>query len=253
METLSSADIQQETVQPETQNSLREILFELRGQKSQINSLKDEVRGQSLAVDEVKKLKTTKEIPRKFSGNRLQFEFNSELEDSVKQILWAIGNVKIDYAKEMLAGIADKLHVRNKHIRIADTSEGGWETVRQYQSNPLASDSDDESRILKADSRAVRKRKQQKPKTKAKSPAVALGYTDSMALARRFAGTSSTSQAQSGGGHSFRGYQGFPSNRGQLGPCFGCGEYNHVRRTCPYTRFGGAQQGQQQTEQPGKK
>ncbi|XP_052784408.1 uncharacterized protein LOC128220171 [Mya arenaria] len=224
METLSSADIQQETVQPEIQNSLREILFELRGQKSQINSLKDEVRGQSLA-----------------------------LEDSVKQILWAIENVKIDYAKEMLADIADKLHVRNKHIRIADTSEGGWETVRQYQSNPLASDSDDESRILKADSRAVRKRKQQKPKTKAKSPAVALGYTDSMALARGFAGTSSTSQSQSGGGHSFRGYQGFPSNRGQLGPCFGCGEYNHVRRTCPYTRFGGAQQGQQQTEQPGKK
>jgi hypothetical protein len=34
----------------------------------------------------------------------------------------------------------------NKHIKIAVGNDGGWETVRQYQSNPVASDSDDETK-----------------------------------------------------------------------------------------------------------
>jgi hypothetical protein len=46
----------------------------------------------------------------------------------------------------------------NKHIKIADGSDGGWETVRQYQSSPVASESDDESKINKAGNSALRKR-----------------------------------------------------------------------------------------------
>ena len=33
--------------------------------------------------------------------NRLQFEFNSEVEDILKQILWVLENVKREYAVEM--------------------------------------------------------------------------------------------------------------------------------------------------------
>ena len=42
-------------------------------------------------------------------------------------------------------------------MKIAVGSDGGWETVRQYQSNPVASDSDDETKINKTDNRALRK------------------------------------------------------------------------------------------------
>ena len=143
-------------------NNLETILLELCGQKSDLNSLKDEVRSHSMTVSEVKKLKTEKDIHWKFEGNRQQFEFNSEIEDLAKQGIWAFDNGKTDYAKELLSDICDKLHVRNKHIRIADSSDGGWETVCQYQSHPLASDSDDESRINRADTHALRKKKQQK-------------------------------------------------------------------------------------------
>ena len=35
---------------------------------------------------------------------------------------------------------------KNKLVKLADTSDGGWETVKQYQANPLASDSEDEKK-----------------------------------------------------------------------------------------------------------
>ena len=162
-------------------NNIRELLLELRSQRSEINSLKEEVRGASQSVaSEVKKIKTVNDIRWRFEGNRLQFEFNSELEDSLKQTLWALENEKREYALELLNGSCEKLKTRNKHIRIADSSEGGWETVRHYINYPLASDSDDESRLNRAESRAVKKKKSQqksKPKTKASAT---YGYTDTI-------------------------------------------------------------------------
>ena len=46
---------------------------------------------------------------------------------------------------------------RQKVIKLADQSELGWRLVAEYESNPVASDSDDEKRIFKAEARASRK------------------------------------------------------------------------------------------------
>ena len=81
------------------------------------------------------------------------------MQDNIKQSQWALENNKIEYLKELLQESDSKLKQRNKLIKIADSSEARWETVRQYKANTIASDSEDENKIFKAESRAVRKRK----------------------------------------------------------------------------------------------
>lgn len=146
----------------------------------------------------------------------------------------------------------EKLKSRNKHIRIADSSEGGWETVRQYVCNTLASDSDDESRLNRAESRAVRKKKtQQKSKSKSKASA-AYGYTDSvnqhlwggMASATGLFHPRFQTLAVGPRFGSFRGYP-IPADQRSIfsiGPCIACGESTHIRRNCPYTKSAAQQQ-----------
>ena len=64
--------------------------------------------------------------------NRLQFEFNSEDEDSLKQKLWALEYEKREYTIELHNDSFDKLKPRNKHSRIADSAEGGLETAPRW-------------------------------------------------------------------------------------------------------------------------
>jgi hypothetical protein len=57
---------------------------------------------------------------------------------------------------QLISNLVEKVKGRKKLIRIADTSTGGWTTVRKYESNVIASDSEDEPNIRQADARAVR-------------------------------------------------------------------------------------------------
>jgi hypothetical protein len=195
-------------------------LYEIRGQKGELNALKSEVRDNAFAVSEVKKLKTDNSIKWRFEGNKVQFEFNSTVEDNLKQALWAFNNGKLSCAKELVNETVEKLRVRNKLIQIADSSEGGWGTVREYENNPLASDSDDESRIVRADSRAVRKKRSvQKSNVKSKPSASTTGFANHnrTMFAGGFPVQSQPYQVGPRYG-SYRDFPAMPTNQGQFAP-----------------------------------
>ena len=96
----------------------------------------------------------------KSKGNQKQFQFNAELADIVEK-------AKEDFALKEQSKVAELLdqgsrliHKRQKLIRIAESSEVGWDAVKEYESDDIASDEDDEKNIQNARASANRKRKQ---------------------------------------------------------------------------------------------
>ncbi|KAH3721831.1 hypothetical protein DPMN_064779 [Dreissena polymorpha] len=122
--------------------------------------MKEEILGSALnAQEEVKLFKKEKDVTWRFNGNRVQFEFNDDIAGRLKQIDWSIEQGKTGYGRESIAETLTNIQKQRKLICIADTSEGGWDTVKLYESNPVASDSEDEAKINRAENKAVKKKK----------------------------------------------------------------------------------------------
>lgn len=67
---------------------------------------------------------------------------------------------KTEKAKNELAELSKSLKRRQKISKLADKSEDGWLTVKEYQTEELASGSEEEKRIRKAQEGALKKKKQ---------------------------------------------------------------------------------------------
>ena len=113
-----------------------------------------------------RKLKEESKITFRFEGNKKQFQFNSDLAEKVKSASVALGKRKLDLVKSHLEELASDIKKRNKLIRLADKSAAGWDLVNEYLSDELASGSEDEKRIRRAEQRALRKRNQRQQKAK---------------------------------------------------------------------------------------
>ena len=218
--------------------TLTNILSELKGQKRELSSLEEDVRENCLAVSsDVKKLKIKRDLVWKYEGNTIQYKFNLDLEDTVKQIRWGVDYSKSEYVDECISEAEEKLKNRNKLIRITDSSEGGWEKVRQYEAKPLADDSEDESWLKRAESRAIHKKSQKRPITN-RNPASYSPYHSNAPT-----GASTTWKAISWNSlppsfqrqdHSIRVFRGQPT-KGQFSEaCFACGSFSHFRKNCPH-------------------
>ena len=88
----------------------------------------------------------------KYKGNQKQYELNAELDSIIESIETLIKK----YSQEA----RELIRKRQKLIKIADKSKDGWQVVAEYESDELASDSEDEKRLKKARETASRKRRQ---------------------------------------------------------------------------------------------
>ena len=95
----------------------------------------------------------------KHRGNRIQFEFNQQILKIVENLSSALNNDDISKANDLCGDLTTKLKRRNKLIKMADRSVLVWDTVAEYEADPITSDSDHGKKIRQAENRALTKNK----------------------------------------------------------------------------------------------
>jgi hypothetical protein len=123
--------------------------------------LKDEISTDNkLSADRlVKRLKT--EHVFKSKGCEDQFMFNSAVQCKIEEACVNLEREDLDKVHQLLREGNEAIEARNKLVKLADKSEGGWATVSEYVDNDLADNSDDDKKIRRAETsvRGSKKRK----------------------------------------------------------------------------------------------
>lgn len=171
----------------------------------------------------------------KFKGNKEQYLFNSNILDNLSKVSTRLELGRLEETIPIIRSIEKDILHRNKLIKIADRSDGGWETVKEYQKDELASDSDDEKRLRIAESRAKRSRKEKFDRDLKKKKRELFG--SSFRESFRFSGDTFRSPHTNNPQ-----FQGFGRQQqlqfGAQQPlgrdiCAKCGNTGHWRRECP--------------------
>ena len=190
--------------------------------------------------------KTSKELAQRITkffyqfqrkGHEKQFNFNSGVQESITA-------ARSELAKMTPAGENDKevlkkataslnegtqaLATRQKHIQLADRSEYGWATVKYYEDDPLAADSDDEKCIKKAEKKAQRE-VEKKVTAKRRRGSASNTYRRPRITPYPSEQSGSSSRRDVGQAPAVPLSQGIPR---VLGPYFRCGAFGHLVATC---------------------
>ena len=160
----------------------------------------------------------------KKKGNQMQHEVNTNVSEhlnAAKTLLLRSHSADCDHdevqtgikrAHDHIEDAIDVLGHRNKLIKLADMSEAGWAAVSEYETHQLAEDSEDEKRIQKAETRALRKIKEGQKKRNAKRSRFLTPVSSTVT-------SSNVQQLQQ-------------SASRKPGVCFSCGKPGHWKSEC---------------------
>ena len=228
-----------------TASQFAELLSAIRGVESSVDEklsqLRREFRDERESADErlVKKMRIEKKPTFKKVGHEKQYEFNEEVQDKLVSVDAALAQrpPAVEKARTLLQEGQKLIVIRQKKIKIADRSENGWATVKEYEEDELADNSEDEKRLFRAEARAGRskrqkqnaknsnaRRKGQPPSGATKVP-VGGDLAQAATLFRNLVSPVRQNTTSSGSS--------------QLGPCYMCGKLGHFRRSCPLLQGAG--------------
>ena len=149
-------------------NPLAEILQEMRRSEKRmedrLRKMEEDVqRSQEEALEKAsKRARCEKSYVFKKRGHQAQSEFNERVEACIERAAEEVMRRPTDEsalskAKEALDEGRRLIANRQKLIKIADRSEYGWGVVAEYEADDLASGSEDEKRLEKAEKQPKRR------------------------------------------------------------------------------------------------
>ena len=144
--------------------------------------------------------------------------------EKIDEAISAIEKVKIERCQEKLAEGKKIILKQQKLSKIADREEGGWEVVKCYLSDDLASDSEDEKQLSRARREAAankKKREANKQRDKKKQ------FWNAPPLRKNSEIFSKPHQ----------GYSGIRNNSKPQKICFACGQEGNFQYFCPNRRY----------------
>ena len=147
----------------------------------------------------------------KRKGTKNQYLHNRGVLDEVESALGALANDDVDRATANLNAGKTLLLKRLKSIKIADREEYGWAVVRHYESDEIASDTDDEKDISRARRAAAAEVKKRQDSSRGNSSK------------RRFL-------AKPGPSRTYPSRSDYRNSKSLT--CFACGKEGHMQKDC---------------------
>lgn len=167
----------------------------------------------------------------KRKGNQKQYEHNRDVLEEVSGAISFLDSGEVDKAKQRMQDGKKLIVKRQKLIKIADREEDGWDVVKFYESDDLASNSEDEKDIFKARRQAAAEKKKVTDKKRKKGK---FGNYQKFPYRPRHSGDWNKSAPDSNSSRQDR----FIPRESKRVVCFLCGKEGHMRYTCSLNKNG---------------